>query len=720
MFDKKIYLEGLRQATMYGIYMTITILILNNLFPIVTLITENIQNSQQSYYQTYNGGERVSLLLLNFVVTIFSVIMPFFMSMVQFDFINKRKSCDFFHAIPVKRNVLFFNFSLASFTWIFISLTIPTILNLILFNYSSIFYIKMSTVITDYVSIIVVAVYIYSVSSLAMFLTGKKFTTMLLTAIILFLPNFLYCIINFSIDVTVPNFLYSYFDLSEALRNGFIMKYNLLMNFASTFLSFMYVSNYDVDFNLTLSILYTAGLAIISYFIAMYLFDKRKSEMAEKNSSSDIMQTIFRFLITIPFTAIIVTIIFYIYISGADFTYYIAVLIVLLAIMLVAYFSYELLSTKSFANIKKSVPKLIFTFAFSILYLITLFGSREYVLNKTIEPSNVKSISINDAIFNVDQLTSYYILNEKYEDEQMIKMLCDSLKHTVDVINSPSYTYDRTTEHLQVTFNTNTGSVSRNLHVDGDVITYISDFILSSEEIKKITTTLPLKSDIKYGRVSYSGDFFETKDDFENFLDVFYDEFNSLSDEQKIMSASENIMSTIIVTDQVVTTPQVVEYNNYVNNKKNTTLVLNLYVYEDNAAFALNKSIYLNDNFPKTKEHIANILSQSRKFNNRKISLLKEIESENISALYDLSITGFHDTIDIKYFSHYDENENKLSLEFVTEIKEILKSALSRENDASNLYMLNVNFNFGGGYNIPVTFTEEEILKLTDILNNAA
>ncbi len=482
IFSLGLYLEGIKQLKTFGIIFSIIYAIEALLIPIGSAISINA-NSREIHASAVTGIEVHPILFLTFIV-----VAPI-MTLSLFSFLNKRNSSDFYHALPHSRVSLFLSFFAAVMTWIaFIILSsgvISIIVNLILNKF---FTLMPKSFFMLMLFCFVASLLVVSSILIAMSITGTLFNNVVVSLLILFLPRFVYYIINMIVSYKIPVFV------ANPMENGL----NIFINF---FLSGV-LSGGDISeaiYNVK-GIIYTAFIAIVYALIGCILFKIRKSEVASHSAPNRFMQAAYRIIITMTFCLFICGVM----ITSEDdifspemfFGY-----VVLYLIAIFIYFIYELLTTKKLKNLLRAIPGLLIVAILNIALILGLNIGCNIELNFTPSAKEIQSVCLTDSYSYWYSLTYSEYVNlsaNSYEikDAKVNELISDSLKDCVDTFKEHEDLYynkyysDKYTS-LDVKIKTKTQTKYRSIFIPSDKLSAVYDVLWNDKNYRELFLNLP-------------------------------------------------------------------------------------------------------------------------------------------------------------------------------------------------------------------------------------
>ncbi len=502
-FDKDLFIEGLRQTRVIGIVSGV-LMILATVLMACGIIADQIFSVYENGVINFKNIEPVNVV--PFLLSIFSIVQVYLFSPLLtlhlFKFLNKRKSSDFYHSIPHRRECLFLSYFAAVSFWniiliwgsvAFSSLLIcclPTFFKAV-FTYTFSFAFNLTAA-----SLLVSAAVV-----LVMSITGNIISNIFVSAMLLFVPRIMFTgfstIIYASNNVTsgiFPNAFSPSYNIPAALPT-YIFK-SLFTGIENDILKVFTEARYGVS---------TLILALIYTVIGVLLFKIRHSEAAEKSASSKLVQSIIRisfaFMICCaPIAFIYCFIINDNNIGSSGYVISIYGIIVWYVIAVLAYFLYQAISVKSFKNIHKCLPGLGVLAAMNVLTIFIMLGGN-YAIN-SFKPSadEIKSVSIsladliNDGSFYADKYID--ITNDNKQINKMIsKRLSEEVNNQVPVeFSEGSLDVKRS---LDIKIKT-TGSKIRRIWFSNDEYNSIINAAFSADNIKKVIAEFPDENSSKY------------------------------------------------------------------------------------------------------------------------------------------------------------------------------------------------------------------------------
>lgn len=420
-FDKGIYKEGLLQLKTPAFICFVITLAFELLSIISNLIIKGIEKESDFVAEvlTTSNAALVSYSNATMIVFVFTPIFAFLL----FKFLFKRKDCDFYHALWVKRETLYTSFGLSAFTvsagLVVFDLVFVALARVILFNGF-----KLSSFLPNLLNLVVAAALIISVIMLSCSISGRFFSALVTSVVILLYPRIFMSVIIWTIRLSVPSLDSTKFDY--LLGNKFNVITGGLFN-GYTFYG---------------SVFYSLVLAGIYFAIGMYLFKHRKSEQAQTPGSLKTAQVIFRTAFCMIFCLPAIIIIYAITIESREIeldegSLLVATLgiIILYFFAILSYFLYEIFTKRKLSA--KAILQFGWVLLINVVLIVSLFATEKIVTSYNPDAQKVDTITIYKAsdgndIF-MDAVDSYigdnaYVTNGAYAEQQLIEKLVTGRK----------------------------------------------------------------------------------------------------------------------------------------------------------------------------------------------------------------------------------------------------------------------------------------------------
>ena len=308
LFNYKYFKENLKKSK--GI-----ILLLVVFLPMFTVLQLMNAGSIDVYSFTTLGA-------INLVLT---YILPFLLSLSLFGYVYKRTSVDFMGSMPISRKTIFSTNTIGGIAVILLVQFITFVLTVIMAQFiDAIIFTKLAFDIFVYQTL--AYIFIFSISNLAMSVSGNLMTQIVVTLLIFLV----YPVVTFYIS-----------EMTDVNVELFGLDMNHYQEYSAMTLPIMIIAQAGNPG--ALSIIKTIILSVIYVFAGAFLFDKRKMEKAGESFISDKAHLVVKGLTLIPFVIFAIEIFEY-----SDFSE----ILLLLAIILVYWFVYDLITAKKIKLIK--------------------------------------------------------------------------------------------------------------------------------------------------------------------------------------------------------------------------------------------------------------------------------------------------------------------------------------------------------------------------------
>lgn len=533
IFNKNLYMDGLKQLKTVGIIFSLLSIFISLIYPVVIFFNK-LNSSQYSQSETmsapYIGFSAPSLYIVMFLGSIIFV-------MSAFSFLNKRNASDFYHSLPNTRFSTLFSLTCSVLTWLY-SIIISTVL--IVWLAFTVLGLPFNALHVPYLltMFIVGTTLVVSATLLATSITGTGLSTFAVTAIILYVPRIIMSVFTVTLLLTtnsVPaNSLNLFFNQSINIPYGFSL--GLFMS--------QVAGGTDPIIQMYSSIstyVYSLILAVAYFALAAFLFYKRKSETAEKSAPNKILQHIYRLGVTLPVLLIISMIVGANNTNlGSDIMYLMSTFITIVIIAFIINCTYELITTKRFMNVLKSIPLFLVAvgFVFGLGYISKV--TTNTIASKEISAENLEYIKILGT--KADQRSSNYIntysqvniANIKLTDLETLKKISSTYNTS---ISQHSYGYAIPMEIKEK------GSLpySRILLIDYTDNEDILSDLMKNSDFQQALRKLPDDNEIISMRL---GDETLTKQQQDELWKIYKDEINAISTEDYINMGINSSSST--------------------------------------------------------------------------------------------------------------------------------------------------------------------------------
>lgn len=492
IFDKHLYKEGVRSLLPFGgIFLGLLCV-----FSILYSVSQAFSSVNQSLYlyDQFTSLSTEFAFLYFFTIVLVTPVL----TLRIFYFLTTRNGSDFYHAIPHKKQCIYISYSLAVCSWILLCTVIPTSLGYILYSVAGVNAMPLGMFLLSILHILVASLLVHSAISIALTVTGTILATIVTTGLILFFPRlFIYgC-----------RLILSAITDSIILGNGFFFgtRCNLLVQ---SFINFPNYNNYL--FNVK-PLIYTLILSLLYILLAIFLFNKRPSELAMKSALSKKFQAGLCLLIGTAFSLIPIAMLST-RLSDKDYRItfeFIFSLFTLYVLIIIAMGTYEILSTKKVRNLLRIIPR---TGILVIINMVMFFGlhySKSLVTSYAPDSSDIKSVSFifNDSdsgeLFNdsyyYNTLFSIGNNSDSYDDSDYFAAKANAYTTSNETIRTivanaiKSSTADAPRKDYRIGVNVNTGvrQVTRMVRISDKDYEALRKELLNDTAFTSIYTDFP-------------------------------------------------------------------------------------------------------------------------------------------------------------------------------------------------------------------------------------
>lgn len=373
VFNAGVFWEAFNQLKIVGFIATAVYLVAGIFIPIGYLIG----GIADGYCEKFDVGYFAVLYAL---VYIFVPVMM----MVIFFWLNKRHSCDFYHALPIKRESMYVNTILAVLLWVVVIFAAATVFPMCFAGISP----KLSVNMEEFWQIIgymfAGCIQMIGVFSIGIMITGNGFTNVIASLMVLAVPRGLLTGIIGMVSEFMP---FVEINLSSSLLNP---QYNIC--FGGFIYSLLWSS--DAEISIMAPIIYSTLLGIIYMVFAGILFKRRKSESASQPSTNKVVQSICRMIPAYVFALLSLYFILYAVILEEPDSEYIFLATLFLIISILVYFIYELITTRRWRSVGKSAKQLPIFIGIVVFTGFSIWGGTTFALKRDISADEIKYIEV--------------------------------------------------------------------------------------------------------------------------------------------------------------------------------------------------------------------------------------------------------------------------------------------------------------------------------------
>jgi len=387
------------------------------------------------------------------------------MTLIVFSGFNKRKYSDFYHALPYTRLCLFLSYTGAVLTWIFgILLLCGGVSVLTRCMFTQMYVLSFAGWADILLSLAVMILMVVAAVLLGCSFTGTLLANITASGLILFLPRFVITMLTSTIATKLP------FIAEEHFLSILSPQYNILIYYYGNMA--IYANSTSLSGNLQCD-LYSLFVALVMGILAAVLFVRRKSEAAAQSAPRRSIQAGIRIALTLVLslgaTCILLT----------DGPQTIVATLYIFAVLI--YFIYELISTRKWKNLLRSIPALSVVLLLNLVFAGLVLGTMHF--SSAFRPNAGEITSVRFVQDSASMYTNPNALGEEeagnyadravrditIEDPKIITAVADALQDNLDAfdkgeydrLESKLYNYTSTPTHLERTVAIQTGSLTR-------------------------------------------------------------------------------------------------------------------------------------------------------------------------------------------------------------------------------------------------------------------
>lgn len=417
IFDFRLYLQGLGRLRVIGIALAILCLTVSILVPTVRWL-----NGPSNYYRIehpidgdelvvegsslteaelerldgegeltyYKIPETISDRATIVPVTVASYFSPILVLMM-FAFLNKRKESDFYHAIPFTRGCVYTSFVAAILTWMWGVLIVSSLSAALVWALCPYVTFSFGGLLTHMLLACLNAALLAAFTAVAVSLTGTATTAVVTTLLVMWSWRLV--------------LLFARMSLSDLLR---ITPINSILGGYLKF-SFLLPISIIVGEVTTPMVIYAVVITLALFALGGLLYSKRRSELAGRSVPGRLVHNLLRCLITLPLGLLLT----YQFIGSSDFT---TTLVVFICMLLVFYL-YELLTTKSARRMFRATPWLGAVIGVCIVFFGVMHLSAYVEMHERTDADRIQSVEF----VNGAQVRENNVVINAYELSQICK-----------------------------------------------------------------------------------------------------------------------------------------------------------------------------------------------------------------------------------------------------------------------------------------------------------
>lgn len=416
LLNGRLYLDMLRQLMLMGCILAAACILITLLPPLVYAVTWSTTDSIQ-----------VSIKAITPALWGFLYLGGAGLVYLAFSWLNQRNACDCYYALPNTARTTWLSTFAAVATWIVGIVTATVTLGYLGYAAAGI-----ALPLTYFPKLLayfaIGTLQVAAATTVAVSLTGTRFSNLVVTALILFLPRFLLTMVGFG--VLERSRMIPASELSFLLNP----RYNIAAVPLTLFSTIMNGGAIPELIGFGWGDLYSAILALLYAAAGLVLHEHRRAETAGSSAPCRLLQHIYRSALTIPFLSVLA------FAAAAEYerllyymSHHFAITATLVLVAALCYFAYELMTSKRFQNLLTTLPLflvLIFVVP-AVLYGGTVCYA-DLMQQRTVQASEIESIRID--VTDLYDTTTYerLLLREvDIRNEALNELVVTALNRTI-------------------------------------------------------------------------------------------------------------------------------------------------------------------------------------------------------------------------------------------------------------------------------------------------
>ena len=408
-----LFKESFRQLKIVGILGCVIYALIGIMVPIGANISVRSVTNNYSVSATqavYVFDEKYMMI----VSAAIAVIIVPIMMLVAFNFLNKRNSCDFYHAIPVKRLPAFVGIIMAVVLWTIIMIFVETFTISIMCGSLPRVRVESRSLMITAVKTFALAFFFIGVLSAGISLSGTLFSNIVVSGVIMLAPRFMIIAV-----IDIIGSVAECYPVSD-IMSKFLDSGNVLTQIMRK------MTGNGTDIGNFSAVIPTVIEGMVYFILGAFVYVHRKSETAQKPSLTYGVQSVLRmvsaYLCSLVGVGFLMS--YFTNYGSMAHLFYAAVMFV---VAVLVYIMYELLTSHKWSMVGRSLkqlPILVILIAVTFAAMkIVVYGINSY----RIVPERTQYIEIEDVASY--QLDNYDIdwdkLDRKIYDADCISAIAD-------------------------------------------------------------------------------------------------------------------------------------------------------------------------------------------------------------------------------------------------------------------------------------------------------
>lgn len=395
LFNKEYFVQNILKSKAILALVTGIVPIFNAIF--LLLITSSADNSVIC-----------DMNLISALNIIGMYVLPVIISICLLGYVFKRKSTDFINSMPLTKKQIFITNTIGGIVIILVMMLLNTLVlcieSLLIDNLAITFQMLLDYFIVWTISYI----FVFTVSNIAVSLSGNCITAIIVTALILFFVPFMHLYLtgfsgylgNFEPYYIATETPLDYENMRSIIKVESTPVYTLPFNYFAS----IFTGNYNT-FSIV-SIIKMLVLSVIYIAVGTFAFNKRKMEVNETSFKNTHIHMIVKSLTMVP----IITFVLFV-LSEVNIPF----IIFFLAMLIVYSLVYDLITSKNIRKLRIGIVYFIAT----IVLCVGLYIGVKSIYNKEsvtdLDLTKVNEVAINmENVINVNEEKYIYVKDEKF------------------------------------------------------------------------------------------------------------------------------------------------------------------------------------------------------------------------------------------------------------------------------------------------------------------
>lgn len=424
LFSGGIYAESMRRLKIFAIIAAVLVVLIE---AVPILMTANdMHNVYGKISDTANVEVQKSVVDIAqaaFMLPFAAIAAPFILVMILFAQFNKRPYSDFAHSLPYTRTCIFLTKTAAAYTVTIALFALSIFTGIISCSLFPDYFVINTTGIVQYILYYLsISAFITAALQIAVSITGTVLSNITVSGLVLFFPRYLLYIMVTAITSSLP------YMVETGNLSVISPSFNTFVGYV-----FSFFFGYDSQSYMNWApIVYTLVLSVVYSIIAAVLFNKRRGETAESPAPGRKVQSVIRSLVALVFAIPVTAILF---ISSSD----IEASIMLYIFAVIAYFAYELITTRRFANLYRALPALVVVILINVCFGFGVEGISKGAAAYAPTANEIDSVVVSSDTIRGDSNYIPNCSNAELSDMKTKAIVAEALKNNIQAVKDRKY-----------------------------------------------------------------------------------------------------------------------------------------------------------------------------------------------------------------------------------------------------------------------------------------